>query len=211
MKFIKCQLLIIALLIFVATSAFAGIYETVNVDTSSLSGQAGYLYLQYDPFNTSVASTATVTHFATDGTLGAQDTVDVANGSAVTGTLPGVVVLANTNGVNDYLHAITFGSAISFGLSFLNTQPFVSSNSLGSSTFSLGLFADALGVTPLLNVTGTSGSVPGTLFMVNLMDNGTVTTQIPASQANVVPIPAALWLAGSGLAGLAGIRRRKQQ
>ncbi|HUJ16751.1 MAG TPA: VPLPA-CTERM sorting domain-containing protein [Nitrospirota bacterium] len=50
----------------------------------------------------------------------------------------------------------------------------------------------------------------GTLFTVDLSDNGAATTNIMASQANVTPtpIPAVAWLLGSGLMGLAGIRRR---
>ena len=68
------------------------------------------------------------------------------DGTAVTGTLPGPVVFANTYGINDYEQAITFGNALSFVLSFLNTAPFVSSGTLGSSDFSLGLLSDAFGV-----------------------------------------------------------------
>jgi hypothetical protein len=208
MKFMKLHLLIIALLVFVATSAFASLSYDVSVDTTSLNGRNGYLYFQYIPVN-AVSSTATVSGFATNGTLGAQDTVDIVNGSAVTGTLPGAVVFANTNGINDYNHAIQFGTTMSFLLSFSNPAP--GGQAGGSSTFSLGLFADALGNTPLLNTTGTLGSVPGTLFTVSLYNSGIATTQILAKQATVVPIPAAFSLMGSGLVGLGVIRRRKQK
>lgn len=194
MKFIKLQLLIIALLVFGSTSAFAALTYDASIDTSSISGQQGYLYMQYDPYSTTVASTATVSGFATDGVLGAQDTVDVVDGTAVTGTLPGPVVFANTYGINDYEQEITFGNTLSFVLSFLNTAPFVSSGTLGSSDFSLGLFSDALGSDPLLTPTGT-------VFIASLVDNGTVVT----------PVPAAFWLLGSGLTGLGVIRRKKQK
>ena len=118
MKFIKLQLLIIALLVFGSTSAFAALTYDASIDTSSISGQQGYLYMQYDPYSTTVASTATVSGFATDGVLGAQDTVDVVDRTAVTGTLPGPVVFANTYGINDYEQAITFGNTLGFLLSF---------------------------------------------------------------------------------------------
>src|SRR5208337_4854189 len=100
-----------ALVVFATSSAFAAFTYNVSIDTSSFSGQQGYLYLEYTPYNSNVASIATVASFMTDGVLGTQDTVDIGNGSAVTGTLPGSVVLANTNTVNDYLQAITFGKS----------------------------------------------------------------------------------------------------
>ena len=92
----------------------------------------------------------------------------------MTGTLPGPVVFANTYGINDYEQAITFGNTLSFVLSFLNTAPFVSSGTLGSSDFSLGLFSDAFGASPLITPTGT-------VFTASLVDNGTVVTPVPAA------------------------------
>jgi hypothetical protein len=43
-----------------------------------------------------------------------------------------------------------------------------------------------------------------------MLNDGTATTQILASEASATPtpIPAAAWLLGSGLMGLVGIRRR---
>jgi hypothetical protein len=208
MKLLKIKLLIIAVIMLAASSAFASLstYD-VTINTTSLSGQSGYLYLQYATLNNAVASTATVSSFTTDGVLGAQDTVDVADGAAVNGTLPGSVVFANTNAVNDYNHAITFGSTISFILSLSN--PTTSSNS-GVSTFSLGLFADALGSTPLLN-TG-DPNIAGTGILINLNNNGTTSAQSLDSNATATPtpIPAAAWLLGSGLMGLFGMRKKTQ-
>ena len=93
MNFLKIKLLVIAVMMFAASSAFASLSYNVSIDTSSLAlaGDSGYLYLQYNPLN-GAASTATVANFVTDGTLAtSNDGVDVVNGTAVTGTLPGSV------------------------------------------------------------------------------------------------------------------------
>jgi len=206
MKLLNIKLLVIAFVLLITGSAFASLSYDVTVDTSSLNGQGGYLYLQYDPLN-GLASTATVSNFATNGTLGAQDTVDVVNGSAVKGTLlSGSVVFANTNGVNDYNHAITFGNSLSFLLSF-NSTPGAPAG--GVSTFSLGLFGDALGSTPLMNTNG-GNTAPGTVIDVNLQNDGTTSVDQYVQQATATPtpIPAAAYLFGSGLLGLVGIRRK---
>ena len=88
MNFLKIKLLIIAVIMFAASSAFASLSYNVTVDTTSLNNTDGYLYLQYTPIADAVASTATVSSFVTDGTLGSQS-LNVLNGAAVTGTLPG--------------------------------------------------------------------------------------------------------------------------
>ena len=59
----------------------------------------------------------------------------------------------------------------------------------------------------LLSAANTSGSTkvtPGALFNVSLTSAG-----LTFSPLTAVPIPAALWLLGSGLLGLAGVARRK--
>lgn len=203
----KLQFFVIAFVLLIAGSAFASFSATydVSVDTGSLglSGTSGYLYLQYNP-STSIASTATVSNFVTDGTLGAQDTVHVVNGSAVSGTLPGAVTFNNTNGINDYNHAITFGSTLNFLLSLSSSSNPATTS--GASTFSLGLFGDALGATPLVNVS--NPNYAGTAIAINLNDNGTSSVTQYAPQASATPIPAAVYLFGSGLMGLVGIRRK---
>ena len=162
--------------------------------------------MQYNPLNGVVSSTATVSLFTTDGVLGAKDTVDVADGSAVSGTLPGTLVFSNTNGVNDYNHAITFGHVVDF---LVTTSNAGNTAGIGASTFSLGVFSDAQGLSPLLNTNG--GAYAGTAVMINQYDNGnTSAVSLDASTtATPTPIPAAAWLLGSGLMGLAGVRRRK--
>lgn len=208
MKYLKTTLFVIALMMLTAGSAFASYTYDVTVNTSGLSG-TGYIYLDYVPVNP-VASTATVSNFTTDGILGAQDTLDVVNGAAVTGTLPGAVVFANSNGTNDYEQLVTFGKSFSFDLTL--STPSGGKTGTGS-TFSLGLFADAFGNSPLLNTSGVGSSAPGTLFTVDLNNNGTTSTQILASEATVsgaspTPIPPSALLLGFSLFGLAGLKQR---
>jgi hypothetical protein len=208
MNFLKIKLLVIAVIMFAASSVFASpSYYDVTVNTNSLAGTTGYLYLDYNNTNSQVASTATVSAFTTDGTLGAQDTVDVTNGNSVNGTLPSNVVFANTGNDNDYNQAIAFGNSLSFLVSFASTT---ANNPTGSNTLSLSLFGTALGGNPLLNTNG--GYYAGTVAAITLNDNGsTSATSLDASTAvTPTPIPGALYLLGSGLMGLVGMRRKKQ-
>ncbi|RNC65608.1 MAG: VPLPA-CTERM sorting domain-containing protein [Desulfuromonadales bacterium] len=200
MNFLKIKLLVIAIVMFAASSAFAALSYDVTIDTSFLNNTNGYLYFQYGGLN-AVDSTATL-HAFTGGTLAAANSTAVVDGTAVSGTLPGTVVFANTNGTNDYNHGITFGSNLKFSLAF--AAPAFGGTSGGSSTFSLGLFQDETGQTSLLN---------GTLFTIDLNNDGTAAAQVLSNEATVTPtpIPAAAWLLGSGLMGLVGIRRRKEK
>src|ERR1700683_1519004 len=53
-----------------AVPAFADVIYGVTVDTSSLSGNGGYIDLQFNPSSfTTQAANAAVTNFSTDGTL----------------------------------------------------------------------------------------------------------------------------------------------
>jgi len=208
MKVMKLQLLIIAFVLLIAGSAFASLSYDITVNTSSLSGQTGYLYLQYDPINNAVASTATLSGLTMiGGSMGARDTADELSGGAVTGALPSTVVFANTHGLNDYNQAITFGNSLNFILTFASTPK---AGTSGVSTFSLGLFADQYGNTPLINTNG--GGYAGTGVTVNLNNDGsTSTTSMDSTTtATATPIPAAAWLLGSGLMGLVGIRKKMQ-
>jgi hypothetical protein len=209
MNFLKIKLTVIAAIIFAASSAFASLSYDVTVNTSSLAGETGYLYLQYATINGAVASTATVSNFTTNGVLGAPDTTDTVNSSAVSGSLPGNVVFANTNPVNDFEQAITFGNTLSFLVSLSNTPSTASPSAV--STLSLGVFADAFGATPLLNTTPANPNYAGTVAAINLANNGSTSGQSLDGSTDVTPtpIPGALYLLGSGLMGLFGIRRRK--
>jgi hypothetical protein len=204
MKLLKIKLLIIAIMLFAASSSFAALGYDVNVDTSSLTsyGDGGYLYFQYTPSN-GAASTVTLSNFKMGDNTGLNGTragFGEVNGSAVSGVLPSSLIFANTNGINDYNHqVIQFADTLSFSLAF--SGPASGGAPGGSSTFSLGLFQDAYGNNPLLN---------GTLFTIDLNNDGNTAVQILANEASVspVPIPGALFLFGPGLAGLIALRKK---
>ena len=211
MNFLKIKLLVIAVIMFAASSAFASLSYEVTVNTSSLAGDSAYLYFNYaTQLGSTVASTATVSGFTTNGVLGAQDTVDVVNGTAVTGTLPGNVVFANTHAINDYEQAITLGQSLSFLVTFASTTS--SANPSAASGLILGIFADQYGSTPLFNTNPADPNNAGTVATVALYNNGnTVGTSLdPSANVSPTPIPGALYLLGSGLMGLVGMRRKKQ-
>jgi hypothetical protein len=208
MNFLKIKLLVIAVIMFAASSAFASLGFDVTVDTSAFIGQEGYLYYQYTPVN-AVDSTVTLSNFTMDGSgLHASPASQAGSVSGALYATP-TVSFANTYGTNDYNHGVNeFANKFTFSLAFSSPTP--GGTPGGSSTFSLGLFQDVDGYTPLLNASGINNSVPGTLFTIDLNNNGTTSVQTLASEATVTatPIPAAFWLLGSGLAGLVGLRRK---
>jgi len=210
-NFLKIKLLVIALVVFAASSAFASLSYEVTVNTSNFDNQNGYLYFVYGGVNQAL-STATVSNFTTDGSLASSpspaNTLGGSTGTLTTGT--GAVTFTSGNTVNattDYNHGIQFGNTLSFLVSF----PTLASGGTtgGASTLSLGIFSDQAGATPLFNLNG--GLYAGTVALVNLNNDGTTSAQSldGSTTATPTPIPAAAWLLGSGLMGLCGIRRRK--
>jgi hypothetical protein len=207
MKLFKLKLLVLAACLLAASSAFASLSYNVSVDTSSLTGNDGYLYFQFAPGNFAQDASVTISGFSVlDGSLSAE--APVLNGGA-SGLLPGISI-ANSSGLNDYTQGIHFGTSFAFNL--LLDGPAVNApngTALGGSSFLLALSRNADGSAPLL-------SGDGTLLTLDLATDGTALAntaapQVAASQAAQTPIPAAAWLLGSGLMGLVGLRRRKQQ
>lgn len=195
MKRTKLLLLIIAFVMLVANSAFADYSYTFNADTSSLAGQTGYIELQYNPGIAPGASSATVSNFTSDITLFG---IAATNGD-VTGQLPSSVIINNTAGWNDYYQQVTFGSNLQFALNL---------SGAAGNTFALSFYGGENGTTPLL----TNDMTNGFATTIDVNTNGAVVTN-NSGQVSVAatPIPAAAWLFGSGLMGLAGIRRNMQK
>ncbi len=191
MRLLNIRLLVITVMMFAASSAFASFSYDFNVDTSSVSGQSGYIDLQFNPgINSAGAASAAITNFVSDSSI-----VGVAalTGGAA-GQLPSVVTINNTSGYNDYFQAVTFGNTTNFALNL--------SGATGNS-FALAFLNSTQTAALLTN--DTSGN--GYATTVDLTPNGPVVTNL-SSQVTVTPIPAAAWLLGSGLMGLVGIRRK---
>jgi hypothetical protein len=214
MKLLKLKLLVFAVILFAAGSAFATYSYEVTVNTSSVVGASGDLYFNYANSG-AAASTATVSGFTTDGLLAplndTNPTDGLMNGSAVSGVLPGTVTFANTNTNNDYLHAMTFGSTFSFLVSFSGAALTAAPSTSNLSTFSLSLITDPGTWNPLL-----SGGVGlnGESLDINLYNGGAISPSIAdPTDVNVspTPIPPSALLFGTGLIGLVGIHRRAKK
>jgi hypothetical protein len=201
MKFLRIQLLLIAALILLAANAaFASFSYDITVDTHTLVGTTGSLDFMFGPSTGSGSYTATVDISGlTGGTLvGAPSTT-----GNVSGVLPSTVTLTDNNvsALNDYFHQFTYGSTLTFNLNFTGNY---------GSALAFSMFQDAAGTTSAFTNDATNGFAA--TFAMN--PNGTATftnfsPQTTVTDATPTPLPAAAWLFGSGLMGLAGIRTRK--
>lgn len=189
----KHTLLLVALGLTLALPARAETW-LVDIDTTPLAGTGGYLDLQLNPGGSDAQPVRiSISHFSTDALLGA----GMADG-AVSGSLPGELVLDNTDVLNTWLQAVVFGSHIAFTLD-MNSTPSAGS---GSSFATVLWDADfnsllaAAGEDAALRIDLTPVAPPGWVMS-------------PAVQISAVPEPAmaSSLLAGLGLIGFA-VRRR---
>ncbi len=194
MKLLNIKFLVIAVIMLAASSAFADYSFNFNVDTSSISGQSGYIDLQFNPGMSSTgAASAAITNFVSDAVLVGNATLT----GGATGQLPATVTLSNTTGYNDYFQAITFGTTANFALNL--------SGATTGNSFALAFLNSAQ--TSALLTNDTSGN--GYATTIDVTSNGAnVTNMSSQTSVTATPIPAAAYLFGSGLMGLVGIRRK---
>lgn len=160
--------------------AHADLRFQVSADTSSLSGQSGFLDFQFNPGDsTALAATATVTNFTSVGGILAPSAILTDD---ATGSLPGTLTLDNGTIYNDAFQGFTFGSGVSFTVTLSGPAISNPSGTVGSA-FAFSLYA-ADGVTSLLT-TDPNGSV----VTINLDPNGTASTYtFPQSPTDNTPV-----------------------
>lgn len=201
-KLTQAMLLAACMLLFLTPALADPITFQVTINTTPIAGTSGFLAFDLLGGSPLQGNTASISGFATTGTLGSSST-----SGNVTGSLTSPpVVLSTSMFFNEYLQGITFGAGVTtFNLTlsenFSGGIPdsfsfFLLDNTLTPFTTSDPTGANALFAIDITNATAaavfTSASATATVTVV----------QGP----NPIPEPATILLLGSGLTGLV-IRR----
>lgn len=196
MKFLRIKIFVAAFVMFTCTSAFASFSYDFNINTASVAGQTGYIELQFNPLNPTWgdsswgAASAMITNWASDAVLRSSTVT-----GAVTGSFPAVTI-NNTSQLNRYFQLVTFGNFAKFSLNLTSAD---------ADEFRLS-FWDTNRITPLLTTDQTYGAA--TIIDVFTMNANIVLNLSNQVTVSPVPLPGAIWLFGSGLVGLIGLKRK---
>jgi hypothetical protein len=205
----RTLLLFLTVLLAGTSPALATISYQVTVNTSSLSGTAGFLDFEFNPGGVSQSGFATVSNFVPSGALSNSPSIT----GNVTGTLPPAITITNSGAFNDFFVGFNYGASLSFLLT-LGGPAIDSPNgtSISGSTFGFGMFASD-GFTPEL-----TSNADGFGFLVDVNLNGSTTVSNFITSTNsiqvVVPEPGSIALTLLGLAGIlyrAGARTRTEK
>lgn len=189
-----------------AIPAVAGPVYQVAIDTSSLAGTNGAIYVQFNPGSGAASVTVDPFDVGTGALLvgGGAGSLPPGGTGDFGGSLdPPPLTLSNTFGLNDYLQYLTFGDAISFTVTFQLTPP-------ASAVFSFATTADD-GLTPQLVPAGD----PAAYFLGDISFDEQSVFQTSIYSPDVasitsadVPEPAAVLLTSLGLMLIVLVRWR---
>jgi hypothetical protein len=196
------------------SAAHAGLTAVIQTNSSSLAGESGYVDLQFNAFSGAQAATVTIFDFSTNGVLGGCPPTDGCVFGDVTGGIgPSQSLIiqngaTDNSGMNDFTQGITFGTNISFLVTF--SGPAVSApDGSGGGTFSLTYYDTNFN--PLLSANG-----PGGASLTVTVDPFGVLSPITYSDANgafdtsfmETPEPASFFLVFGALTALGLWRNR---
>jgi hypothetical protein len=194
--------------------AFADSSFVFYTDTSSLHGMSGYIDLQYEGNAGIGYSTATITGFSTNGSLGGCAVSCLTGGAS--GDLISTVILDNgalsSWSYNDYDEAITFGTFTEFTVALSGPA-----GGTANSAFTLMFYNSDYSINWL------SSDFDGASAKLTVKPDGTVlpviyaddegkfdTTVTNESGPSLVPEPSSFFAVGTGLALLAGYAARNR-
>jgi PEP-CTERM motif len=192
-------------LAFGSTAALADTTLAVTIDTS-LFGDAGWIDFQYNPASLGMppATTVTLSGFHGFDAGAAVETAGQVSGSLATG-----YVIGNGEAFNSLLHAVNFGSVLSFNVTFSGDNVDPSGNGYGSD---FAVYAYNAGLTTDLgNSTDPGKRLVGAAWTPETGSSGTLLYQSYSSVATIsaVPEPGSWLMLGIGALLVAGAVRRR--
>lgn len=175
-----------------AGPALAGTSYHVSIDTSTLSGQSGYLDFLFLGLADATPAAVQLSNFS-GNVASSSFTLGEASGSAAAG-----VSIANGSAWNEFGQWASFGGLFEFDVSFT-----VGAELAAGTTLSLALLDDQF------NYLGTAGDILTFALQPGLPDALTVNSQFATVSASPVPEPSSLMLMAAGTLLLTGVARRR--
>jgi hypothetical protein len=160
----------------------------INIDTNLLTGNQGQLIFDFIDGDGDINNSIRIEDFNTDGSLEpATITGDIS------GTLPGEVIIKDTDFFTELLQPISLSTTIDFGLNF--TEHF--SGGSFPDSFAFFLF-DESGISSLLSTSDPTGN--DALFVLDITNAGLELQNFsPTVSAQAIPEPNTLLIFGLGL------------